>query len=584
MAIWRHSFERNGWQFRLDVIDYASNMSASVNTIPVGGVIEAGAIEQEFDDIPVGLVKGATWSVTFNMSRLDSGLQTYLDYGEGAGEARNCFILYSDRGTGGTVTDNVEFCGVHADVAGTTYKTADNGDVLATFELVDAVSYTLTTTAGTDVFTGANASDSTNRNFAYHVAFSGTATSEYYEQTEDSTVENFRVSGWTDIASVMRTGLTSAFKNKTARTANATTTAVDSGSMFDDLLTTTAVWYKASATTPRAAGAAMTKSELRFITNVRDSSGTTVGGLYYDGDEVSFAAVESMADLLRDICEAVGAKVWYKFVYNAGGGSPYISVEWRIAAVGDNPGFALSGSEATVSVLASLDPVEYVKGEHAVTVGEASVKVFGDGVTDKFRVNVGSARASRSFNVADLPVHNCLVPLPDVRVSRDDTDLFDVYSVGVFHTNIVFYLDANGAPVKAHEKTRIYQDSTNYVEYDPAEAANVPVLEGEDVAQYKSWACDVNETGAIGYTLAQYYAQTFNSRHITTFDVVIRTANTMTDESNGTLAFLGYKWTVNDEPNVMASNAVDFTKAVCTGISWDVMSMTTKITLTCLSY
>lgn len=584
MAIWRHSFERNGWQFRLDIIDYASNMSASVTTIPVGGIIEVGAIEQEFDDIPVGMVKGATWSVTFNMSRLSTTLQTYLDYGEGAGEARNCFILYSDRGTGGTVTDNVEFCGVQADAAGTTYKTADNGDLLATFELIDAVSYTLTTTSGADVFSGNNASDSTNRNFAYHVAFSGTDTSEFYEQTEDSDAEYFRVSGWTDIASVMRTGLTNAYTTKTARTAIGTTTAFDNASMFDDLLTTTATWYKSSATTPRAAGAALTKSELRFITNVLDSGGATIGGLYFDGDEVSFAAVESMADLLRDICETVGAKVWYKFAYNAGGGSPYISVEWRIAQAGDNPGFALSGSEATVSVLASLEPVEYVKGEHAVTVGETSIKVFGDKVTDKFRVNIGSARGSRSFNVADLPVHNCLVPLPDARVARDDTSLFDIFSVGVFHTNMVFYLDANGAPVKAHEKTRIYQDGTNYVEYDPAEAANAPVLTGEDVVTYKTWASSVNETGGIGYTLAQYYAQTFNSRHITTFDVVIRTANTMTDESNGTLEFIGFKWTVNDEPTVLTTNAVDFTKAVCSGVSWDIMSMTTKLTLTCLNY
>ena len=583
MAIWRHSFERHGWQFRLDVIDYASNMSASVNTIPVGGVIEVGAIEQEFDDIPIGLVKAATWSVTFNMSKLDSALQTYLDYGEGTGEARNCFILYSDRGSGGTVTDHVEFCGVHADVAGTTYKSADNGDLLATFELVDAASYTLTTTSGADVFTGNNASDSTNRNFAYIVAFSGTDTSEMYEQTEGSTSENFRVSGWTDIAGVMRTGLTNAYTTKTARTANATTTAFDSGSAFDNLLTTTATWYKSSATTPRAAGAALTKSDLRFITNVRDSSGTTVGGLYFDGDEVSFAAVESMADLVRDICESVGARVWYSYRYNAGGGSPYISAEWYIATAGDGPGVALSPNEATVSVLSSLEPVEYVKGEHAISVAETSVKMFGDGVTDKFRVNIGSARGSRSFNVADLPVHNCLVPLPDNRVARDDDTLRDVYSAGVFHTNLIYYLDANGAPVKAHEKTRIYQDGTNYVEYDTAASANKPNSTGDEaVTRYKSWASEVNATGALGYTLSQYYAQTFNSRHICSFDVVIRTANPMTDNYNGTLEFLGFKWTINDEPTALA--AVDFAKCICNGVEWDIMNMTTKLSFVCLDY
>jgi len=530
MPIYRHTWDGpvSGWSYRLDIVPYDDDLSAATTTLPAGAVVEIGEQSFGFDEMPIGLAGPQTLRLTLNFSVLPSALQTRLR-NKVSGSARNTFLFWTNRGSGSTYT--LEFVGVQAQVASAVYRTEGNGDVTVEYELIDALYHAAVTTTGSECFyqSGAVApSDTTQRRFVFDVAYPTDVHGDIYEEVDVSGIaSHVCVTTMADaMNNVLRGVMTDAINAKATRTANvssaATNEAFDPDQVWSNVAATSCTFYKAAESTTRTAGAALTASSTLLSTHVYNGS-TWNGGIFHPQDKYGWAQAGAVWDVMKDLCETFAVKASYYPVYNAGGGSPYITWTWRFKRMLDQ-----EGSPATLSLNSALDYPEVGEGEQSIGKSEVRYETeYGDKLDLTEIVEQTLSRSDRSFNVEPI-MHNNPVTKLWAKDAKDAGFFTDFYTLGHYHTNRLFYLSTTNSLVKAHEKTRIYYGpgASDYVENDSATSQTVAGVSSEysDSAKaqllgvHQAWCNTVQSEAGLPKTLAEFYRQLFGAEFVVNFD------------------------------------------------------------------
>lgn len=546
MAIYRKAWtDRSGtkWRYRLDIVPYDETLSGAVTTLSdtVAAFIEVGAVESALDELPYGLEQPKQMSLRMALNKLPSALRTYIRTKQ-SGTARNLFLYWCDRGTAG-VTWTLEFAGVQAKIAGTSYSKAD-GAMMTTVELVDALQWTMASTTMADAL-AAWAGSGTRHGTYYDVRFNSIDRTEAYHDARVSATgwsDGFYTATFNDAVHAVRTGITAKFTANAARTTNATLGATGQAADLMDgwleMVNSCTIFYKAADALPRAVSTALTSNTLRIVSDVLDESLAPIGGMMQPGDKYGWAAYESVWDWLKDMCETHNAKATYLIRYAPGGGAPYLYAEWQVTP----PKATHSGA-----AVPQLSTDKRLNEDAEVTETEAGigkVEVRWESENDKdvteVVYNTGAARADRSFNV-NLLMHNLPTYKPDYAETSWDNDQADMLSKGFFQTNIYGYLQTTGEPWKVHEAVRFYSDASTSTLYEPAEA-DAPLPIGDDGNAPTNWGLwcnavqnDATTNGGMMRGLAAHLATLFGDDDVATVELKWRISDYGADVLNDAL-------------------------------------------------
>lgn len=588
-----------GWNFRLDIMPYDSFLSDPVVTLSgaEANAIEIGAIESSYDALPYGLKSPDQMTLRLVSSKLPLALQNYLrakvSYGtinintwSSTGYFKNTFLYYSDRGTNGS-TWTLEFVGTPAKISGMSYK-KEAGAYATTIELVDSLY---------DAMVGMPMSKIENSNWAgnyhtvlYDVGFPGANRADAFhtarvEDTGWST--GFFVEDWATVFSKIKPHITSELVRQTCRTYNQSVAAIqnasDSTAEMPNLLGNCVEFYQCSGTYPRTIGPALTTSTAKLVTRVIErDSGATVGGVVSSRDEVSWARYETAWDWYKDLCETFAAKVSYRPVYNAGGGSPYISYVWYVEPI-KSP----YSSVVTASLDDALDYPEITETEDAVAKAEVRTDLFSEGNTTQWIVNSGVVRADKQFT-AQVYCHNLPVTLDVFKASGGgDKTRADVYSIGLFQTNRIVY-ESGGQCFLAHPTVKIYEgpaNSTVYKAIDPGTSVDLgeqpanPLLDGNANQVYNLWVNAVQKYGGLPYAIGRHVTSIFGTDNIASFEAEFR----ITDYPGMTIPAGSGQPAIGDVIDLSSSSAasdlshLSWSKAVVTSVTSDLQANKSKI-------
>lgn len=583
-----------GWRFRLDIVPYDCTLSSTrvVLSGAEANAVEVGAIASSFDSLPYGLKAPDQMTVKLVYSKLPADLKNKLlqkvayyssPY---VGWAKNTFLYFSDRGTNGA-TWTLEFVGTPAKIAGTTY-TKESGSYVTSVELVDAMYDAMVGMPMSKI--EANAWAGNYHTVLYDVGFPGAVRSDAYhtarvEDTGWST--GFFVESWASVFSKIRTNITGELIRQTCRTSNssaaATQNAADAISTMPNLLGNVVDFYECSQTYPRTIGSALTTSTAKIITRVLEKdTGATVGGMVSSRDEVSWARYETAWDWYKDLCESFGAKVAYRPVYNAGGGSPYISYVWYVGSVKGWFDFTQSANLDD-----GLDYPEFVETEDAIAKAEVRTDMFSEGNTTQWIVNSGVMRADKQFT-SQVYMHNLPTTIDNVR--GGDADQAAFLSIGLFQTNRVVY-EANGQCFLAHPTLTIKTSpsySTLYTATDPDTSTDLGAepptytFEQATADKYNLWVNAVQKYGGLPYAVAQHVTSTFGTDNLASFKVTLRVADypSLTLPTGVNTTAVGM--IVDLSSSTAASELTHFawTSAVVTGVESDLQAGTATVSIT----
>lgn len=530
MPIYRSTWDGPvaGWSYRLDIMPYDTNLSASTTTLPAGAIISVGPHEFGFDEVPVGLAGPHSLNVKLNFSVLPSSLQTYLR-NKVSGDARNTFLFFTNRGSGSTYT--LEFCGVQAQIASAVYVTEPSGDVSVEYDLVDGLYHSAVTLTGSDCFyqNGAVApSDTTNRRFVFDVGFPSTSYGDVYSEVDVAGIaSHVQVTTMADaMNNILRGTVTDRLVTRVTRTANATADAVDYAfdpdQAWQNVANIACTFYKAAESITRTTGATLTSSSILLASHVYNGS-TWTGGLFHPQDKYGWAQAGSTWDVMKDLCETFAAKATYYPVYNAGGGSPYISWTWNIQQMRKQ-----SGGTATLDLGDALNFPDVGEGE--ASIGKAEVRYEtenGDKLDKTEIVEQTLSRSDRSFNVEPI-MHNNPVTKLAARRAKDGPGITDFYTLGFYHTNTILYLASDGALTKAHETTRVYYgpDVSDYIEASTAVSQTVEGLADEYTAAsekallgvHQAWCNEVQANAGLPKALATFYRTVLGAEFVVNYE------------------------------------------------------------------
>lgn len=577
-----------GWNYRLWIVPYNESINSTTTAITgaAATLIEVGAIEHSFNELPYGVMNPPSMTLKLNLSSLPSALATALRTKQAgtARSARNLFLLFSDRGTnGGGYT--LEFCGVQSKIAGTSY-TKEAGKIITTLELVDALYFGMVSTLMSGLESNTLSTASTYGTL-YDVVFpSGSRTSSYHDSRVGATgwSDRFALNSFTDMVSLVREKISFTTKSIATRTANVAastdhTDADTNGAWINDIIGYCIEFYKCSTTYPRTQGAALSTLTTRLISKVFDNDpvGDVIGGMTSSRDKYSWAGYESAWDWAKDFFETVNCKATYKPVYNAGAGNPYITWVWYCKPVLESP----SGTTKTYDLGDGLSWPETTETESAIGIAETRIETEGQDVKE-WKVNSGVARADRSFTLRANSLNNLPTVKPDYRVGEGgDASKMDAVSYGLFQTNLICYSEGTDA-VKVHETVKLWKSSAVATTYEALDGADnlseTPPNEGisdEGLNRWNFWVKAVQTYGGLAYALAQHVASIFGDDNLTTFDVEVRIS---TDASKVLGENLGEVFDLSASAIASELSHLDYTQAVITAIKADHMRNVSTLT------
>ena len=502
--------------------DAAESMAADNVPIVIGDM----QIQGGFDELPIGLCNPYTCTLTLSYGTLKTALKTRLRTKK-SGDARNTFLLYSDRGAGATPT-TLEFAGVQAVLAGGTLTRGDGGTT-TTIELVDALHATMVATTGAQMFAAWDDTASPKAFRLYDFAFNDTKWRRSYADAGFGVsrfADGFRYATQKAIHDHIRGTMSARLKDVAGRT-TATGTTVDQSFDSTDDIGNTYDWCRFAAADPaaaptrtRAAGW-LSADTIRRVTTVVDRDGATIGGLSSPADKAGWARYETAWDLHKDLFETAGLKAWYVLSIGTSSGVPFLRARWYVLPCLEPVG----GSKPTYSTANALETGELSIEDEAPTIGKAEVRAVyagkGQPTTD-YVVNGGVSRADRSFNVQVNVMTNCPTTkdfASPIRESWRGT-LGEVYVIvdavnrGVMETNTIaseWYEGAFAALLKAHEDTRIHYTAADYVDATNAVSAGVTFLASIDVMveQVGLWAGQTQALTGLPSAIVNLYATVF---------------------------------------------------------------------------
>lgn len=566
MAIYRHDWTmpQTGWLWRLDIVPYdgaLSDAAESMTTDNVPRVIGDLQIERSFDELPVGLCNAATCTLTLVWSALKTDLKTRLR-NKRSGDARNTFLIYSNRGSGTATT--LEFVGVQATIAGGTLQRDDSGEITYEVDLVDAVYATLAATSGVQMCDAYTDESTTNYPTAWETNFgalhrSDSFQSARYEETRFSA--GYRLATPNYIFGHIRKKLSERLKVIAGRTI-ASGVAVDEQAA-DYLLTlptafdNIARFYRQQPSTyPRASNATpLTAANIRLIASVVDRDNNRIGGLMSEADKMGFARYESAWDFVKDYAETLCAKIYYITTVQTLSGNPYLRVQWFVL-----PTLEPFAGTANINSGRAVEVGELE--DEAPTIGKVEVRAMysHEQPTTDYVINSGVTRAERSFNVqctmfSNLPTVKEFTKAGDFKTTGIGGVRFvDMYSKGLFETNMLMELlgDANN-PTKVHERTRLYYTNSDYVELDDVISADPPALTTNAQREaHNLWVGEVQALTGLPRAISEFYSTVFGRDDLAYIDLTFALPTTNVDPDmlgakcniTGTLAttMAGYGW------------------------------------------
>lgn len=579
-----------GWRYRLDIMPYGNTLSSTIETLPgnVANLIEVGAIKTAFDKLPYGVQSPAGMSVRLAISNLPTGLQQAIRNKVGLVGDRNLFMLFSDRGTNGA-TYTLEFCGVQAKIAGTSYS-KEAGAWLTTLDLVDALYFTMTKVRMSGIEDNSYV-ETTPYTVLYDVGFPSVARTDVYHsaRAEDTGwSRDFYVDTWNEIVGEVRKDISywlSIYACRTSNTSGIVDIIADGNATMADYWGNTIDMYQAATTYPRTASTALTGNTARMVSRVREKDGNTViGGMVSSRDIYSWARYETAWDWVKDLTETFNAKASYYPVYVTGA-NPYIAYVWNVKPVLEDP----VSPGRTLDFEKALSWPEIRETEEGIGKAEVRTETSSDKDVKQWVVNAGVSRADKQFT-AQTWVTNSPVFVDTVREGRDvvaGVAQNDLLSEGLFQTNRIVYVNG-GQVFKAHENVRLYKASgvsTLYTATDPVTSVNLseqPPTFDKTVSpevcrqQYQLWANAVQSYGCLPYALAQHLVGIFGDDNITTFEIEYR----ITDAPTKVLAEnLGAVYDFSGSTVATELPHLSWNKGVVTSIEVNHAENTSKLTV-----
>ena len=539
MAIYRKEWKDTkgtGWNYRFDIVPYDETLSGTVTTLSGAEVtaVEVGAVECGYNELPYGLQEPWTMSIKLAISKLPADLQTRLR-NKISGGNRNFFMYFSDRGTNGT-TYTLEFCGCQAKIAGTVFS-KESGVWFTNIELVDALYQSMVLLEMKDIADIDYENKTQKYEVLYDVGFTGGNDINSFHDSRGSETgwsDGFYVAGFTVIINVIKRLITEKFELTIARSDNATlaalTLAADANNTWATNFFDAAKFFKpAAVATPRTAATLMTSSDYVLITHIKQKdTNTIIGGMVTPADKYSWAKYATAWDWMKDLTENLNLKASYRPVYNAGGGDPYVNWAWSLKPILASP----SGTTKTITYESSTDIGDIEEGIDSV--GRVEVRCETESNTDvnEFIVKADVTRSDRTFT-ARIGLHNMQTTKDKSKKYDKDTDIMEMKSIGLFHTNLLC-CELSPNIVKVHETVRLYKTASTYVDYAPLDPDTsfdyslAPTRVSSDNSTEGAaavWTVWVNATqmyGSLPFALATHLTAVFGQDNIASFECVYR--------------------------------------------------------------
>lgn len=580
-----------GWGYRLDIMPYGNNLSSAVEVLAgnVANVIEIGAISTAFDKLPYGVQSPPGMNIKVAMSNLPVGLQQAIRNKTGLVGDRTVFMLFSDRGTNGA-TYTLEFCGVQAKIAGTSYS-KEAGAWITNVELVDSLYYTMTNVRMSSIEDNSYAA-TTPYTVLYDVGFPGSARTDVYHSARNEDTgwsKDFYVDSWAEITSEIRTDISywlNIYACRTANTSGVDAIIADITAGMADYFGNTVEMYTASTTYPRTSTTALTANTACLVSRIREKdTNNIIGGMVSSRDVYSWARYETAWDWIKDLTETFNAKATFRPVYFAGSGNPYIAYVWSVAPILKDP----VSSGRTLLFERALDWPEIKETEEGIGKAEVRTETSSDKDVKQWVVNAGVSRADKQFT-AQTWVTNSPVVVDTTREGRDVLNgnvQLELLSKGLFQTNRIVYVNG-GQVFKAHEDVRLYRDngvSTLYTATDPTTSVNLSeepptfdaeVNSGYALQGYQAWVNAVQSYGCLPYALAKQLVSIFGNDNVTTFEIEYRITDYPTQVLNENL---GAVYDFSGSAVATELPHLQWTKGVVTGVEADHTNNTAKLTI-----
>lgn len=441
----------NGWNIRLEMLPYDTNLGGTVTTLGDVCLLELGDQVAEFDGLPYGMVKPQTLRFQLAWDMLPTAMQTYIETSVD-GDKCNLWMLFSDRGTGGA-TYSLEFAGVEDNVEAVNLEPLDDGSYAYSAQLVDMLFHAMKTKTGYSIFNGKEGLTRQPSSNVFQVRMKNDPARQQFQ----TAIAGTRADTFYDVIGHIRTGMATHIKTNYARTTSAATDAFDAFRTVEDSITTALELYKISNlnTTPRQIGTAVTSTTAYLLTNAYEPkyNGKTIGGLYSMGDNFGWGRKDvTVYDIMRDICEAFGIKASYEFTFRTTAGVDRITATWfvkRICGSRDDTTNTTDTADVTLSIENALSLPSIVK--RGDNIGKAEVRfetTNQDDLSEVVRLKKG-ARSSRSMNIEPI-IHN--VPVVLMKDYHKDSGRSDVLK----QTNHIMYVDTPNDLIKVHETTKYY--------------------------------------------------------------------------------------------------------------------------------
>lgn len=578
MSIYRFSRQLpNGWNVRLDLLPYNETLSGTVVEQPPYGIVSIGEQVSEFDELPFGLQKPQTLKIELDWEGLSSDVRTLLSTARGTNpfgfEARNTWLLFSDRGTNST-TWTLEFAGVEDNVDALELEPTETGYTYNA-ELVDLAYYTLKTGTGANIFFGYTPEDSE----PYDEIFDSLETGGGGTDNQTILTGTFGFSGWFAFRSsfehVLRhmrlvwSNYMNLVNGRSTSFFAGNTTNFDVGDDLRTLIETAATFYEQSTTAPRSAGSGLTKSTAYLTTHISfgrnaDAAFTNIaGGIASPNDKLAWGREDiSGWDILKRLAETMGVKLSYSFGYDnttyTSPARPFITVKWNVRRIASPITLSntSTGADYNVDLGTALSrPSISVRGNN-VLKSEARIEGFSDeDVTEWARVKSGT-EASRSINVE--PILNN-IPTYKPRTSNG----VGWFRVGYLQTNniVTKYSAGENQLLKAHETTRVFwgPGGTQFIEVSTPASAELPQI--TNPALYKLTLAERQIRACLPYALVKFYSTVFAEEYSASIELDFDYRNSVAHLPQSLGALVSFTGGAAD-----TFPSLPWTQALCTSI------------------
>lgn len=511
-----------GLKYRLELLTYDTNYDAAHTDLTGREIIAIGTMTREFDELPVGLMKPPTLTVTIDFGSCSSTLQTYLRNAE-SGDLKNLWTL-SVSYDGGTSYE-IEFAGVQSRTESSQYTLTTAGQMIVEYELEDLFWSMLSLDGGADL--AGLLDGNTTLPFETEVydidvfSPSQAADSVFALKPPDLKVRPHplgdlidKYNGW------LRQVLPYNYLHYTNAGDIAAVTVAGPITAFGDAIISEACTFfrqgsaGSSGTLPRIAGSPIAAADLLVPAEVHNDDGM-IGGYVSANDELSVAQYQSGADWLKDLCETFAVKMRWRYeVATTGGGLDYVKI---ITAVG--PVFeSLEVAAGTVTIGTDVIAGDITVEEGAAVIAKAEAEWSGgdEDMGNMVTTNPGT-RAQRTFTVRTT-VHNnptvkARIVQKGVNIANPNAPLQDYVRFGLTQTNLLSYVTDVGAYAKVHETVYIDDGIVQSGYSDPL--SEIPNVESGKLSleKFTLWCLDVQSRTGLPLALTKFYADRFGDRN-----------------------------------------------------------------------